>query len=105
MAADKSPKKSDDKPKKLTPYNSFMKTELAKVKKAHPNLSHKEAFKAAAGNVSTTTTLTNYHHIIITTLLMKWEWCPLLFIIHLYMSFRIFLSSLLQRFISSILKK
>ena len=54
MAADKSPKKAAaaDKPKKLTPYNAFMKTELAKVKKAQPTLSHKEAFKAAAGNVS-----------------------------------------------------
>lgn len=35
-----------------TPYNTFMKSELAKVKKAQPGLNHKEAFKAAAGNVS-----------------------------------------------------
>jgi hypothetical protein len=29
-----------------------MKDELARVKKDHPNLDHKEAFKKAAGNVS-----------------------------------------------------
>ena len=31
-------------------YNLFMKTELAKVKKANPELDHKAAFTAAAGN-------------------------------------------------------
>ena len=31
-------------------YNVFMKTEIAKVKKANPGFDHKEAFKAAAGN-------------------------------------------------------
>jgi len=36
--------------KKLSPYNTFMKTELAKVKKSHPSLSHKDAFKQAASN-------------------------------------------------------
>ena len=34
-----------------SPYNIFMKTELSKVKKANPNLSHKDAFKVAAQNV------------------------------------------------------
>eukprot|EP00842_Homolaphlyctis_polyrhiza_P005406 jgi/Hompol1/5867/HPOL_000117-RA len=37
----------------LTPYNQFMKTELAKVKAAQPNLTHREAFKVAAGNWKT----------------------------------------------------
>ena len=31
-------------------YNSFMKSEIAKVKKADPKLNHKDAFKVAAGN-------------------------------------------------------
>jgi hypothetical protein len=31
-------------------YNLFMKTELAKVKKADPTLDHKAAFTKAAGN-------------------------------------------------------
>lgn len=35
-----------------SPYNLFMQTELPKVKKANPSLSHKEAFKVAAQNVS-----------------------------------------------------
>ncbi|KAL1921764.1 uncharacterized protein VTP21DRAFT_10406 [Calcarisporiella thermophila] len=34
--------------KKLSPYNKFMKTELAKVKSEKPDLNHKEAFKIAA---------------------------------------------------------
>eukprot|EP00401_Gymnodinium_catenatum_P049354 CAMPEP_0117462588 /NCGR_PEP_ID=MMETSP0784-20121206/3132_1 /TAXON_ID=39447 /ORGANISM="" /LENGTH=62 /DNA_ID=CAMNT_0005256359 /DNA_START=71 /DNA_END=259 /DNA_ORIENTATION=- len=33
-----------------TPYNIFMKSELAKIKKTNPNMDHKEAFKVAAGN-------------------------------------------------------
>ncbi|TPX32531.1 hypothetical protein SmJEL517_g04363 [Synchytrium microbalum] len=36
--------------KRVSPYNQFMKTELAKVKLSHPNLNHREAFKMAAGN-------------------------------------------------------
>lgn len=31
-------------------YNTFMKTEIPKVKKADPKLSHKDAFKKAAAN-------------------------------------------------------
>ena len=31
-------------------YNLFMKSELAKVKKSNPELDHKAAFTAAAGN-------------------------------------------------------
>ncbi|KAI9007566.1 hypothetical protein CLU79DRAFT_778131 [Phycomyces nitens] len=38
--------------KKLSPYNKFMKTELAKVKEAQPGIAHKEAFKQAAQNWS-----------------------------------------------------
>lgn len=34
-------------------YNVFMKSEIAKVKKANPSLDHKEAFKSAAGNWKT----------------------------------------------------
>ena len=37
-------------PRKLSAYNLFMKTEIPKVKKANPKLSHKEAFKRAAAN-------------------------------------------------------
>jgi hypothetical protein len=36
--------------RKLTAYNKFMKTEIQKVKKAEPNLTHQQAFKKAAGN-------------------------------------------------------
>jgi hypothetical protein len=34
-------------------YNTFMKSEIAKVKKAQPSLDHKEAFKVAAANWKT----------------------------------------------------
>jgi hypothetical protein len=34
--------------KKPSPYNLFMKEELAKIKKANPKMEHKEAFKKAA---------------------------------------------------------
>eukprot|EP00341_Mesodinium_pulex_P009485 CAMPEP_0116932232 /NCGR_PEP_ID=MMETSP0467-20121206/28307_1 /TAXON_ID=283647 /ORGANISM="Mesodinium pulex, Strain SPMC105" /LENGTH=68 /DNA_ID=CAMNT_0004612859 /DNA_START=36 /DNA_END=242 /DNA_ORIENTATION=- len=34
-------------------YNQFMKSEIAKVKKANASLDHKEAFKVAAGNWKT----------------------------------------------------
>ncbi|CAG8737974.1 22468_t:CDS:2 [Gigaspora margarita] len=47
MAKEKSAKKSTGA-KKLSPYNKFMKTELAKVKAENPTLNHKEAFKQAA---------------------------------------------------------
>ncbi|CAG8504359.1 15868_t:CDS:2 [Dentiscutata heterogama] len=47
MAKEKSAKKSAGA-KKLSPYNKFMKTELAKVKTENPTLNHKEAFKMAA---------------------------------------------------------
>jgi hypothetical protein len=36
-----------------SPYNIFMKSEIAKVKKANPSLDHKQAFKDAAGNWKT----------------------------------------------------
>ena len=39
--------------KGASPYNEFMTTELAKLKKADPKLTHKEAFKKAAANWST----------------------------------------------------
>ena len=37
-------------PRKLSAYNIFMKTEIPKVKKENPKISHKEAFKKAASN-------------------------------------------------------
>ncbi len=37
--------------KKPSPYNTFMKAEIAKVKKQNPSLSHKEVFRVAAQNV------------------------------------------------------
>lgn len=33
-----------------SPYNIFIKSEVPKVKKANPSLSHKDAFKVAAQN-------------------------------------------------------
>jgi len=36
--------------KKLSPYNKFMKTELARLKETEPNMAHMERFKLAAGN-------------------------------------------------------
>ncbi|KAI8973275.1 hypothetical protein BDF20DRAFT_881486 [Mycotypha africana] len=50
MAKEKSTKKAPTK--KVSPYNNFMKTELAKVKEANPGIAHKEAFKLAAQNWS-----------------------------------------------------
>jgi hypothetical protein len=41
----------DKEKRAASPYNQFMKTELGKVKKSNPNLSHKDAFKVAAQNV------------------------------------------------------
>lgn len=59
MAKEASTKKSaapKEKKEKATrtpsPYNEYMKEEIAKVKKAQPDLAHKDAFKAAAANVS-----------------------------------------------------
>lgn len=46
----KAPKK-EKVPRAPSAYNLFMKTELAKVKKADPKLDHKEAFTKAAANV------------------------------------------------------
>ncbi|KAI9273555.1 hypothetical protein BY458DRAFT_555263 [Sporodiniella umbellata] len=47
MAKDKVTKKTT---KRVSPYNNFMKTELAKVKKENPEMAHKDAFKLAASN-------------------------------------------------------
>ena len=49
----KAAKKADKAPKKPSPYNTFMKSEIAKVKKDNPKLDHKEAFKKAAANWKT----------------------------------------------------
>ncbi|KAF9558874.1 hypothetical protein EC968_006799 [Mortierella alpina] len=49
MAKEKTTKKSSaGGAKKLSPYNKFMKSELAKVKTEKPGLNHKEAFKEVA---------------------------------------------------------
>ena len=46
--------KSEGKAKRApSAYNVFMKSEIAKVKKANASLDHKEAFKVAAGNWKT----------------------------------------------------
>ncbi|KAF9181823.1 hypothetical protein BGZ51_005157 [Haplosporangium sp. Z 767] len=47
MSDEKSTKKTGTA-KKLSPYNKFMKTELAKVKTEKPTLNHKDAFKEVA---------------------------------------------------------
>lgn len=51
MAKERTTKKSPAK--KISPYNKFMKDELAKVKAANPGIAHKEAFKKAAQNWAT----------------------------------------------------
>ena len=38
--------------KKISPYNQFMKDELARLKKESPEMDHKQRFKQAAENVS-----------------------------------------------------
>ncbi|KAF9384009.1 hypothetical protein CPB97_006023 [Podila verticillata] len=53
MAKEKSAKKSTGGAKKLSPYNMFMKKELAVVKKEQPTLDHKAAFKEVASRWKT----------------------------------------------------
>lgn len=53
MAKEKSTKKSTGGAKKLSPYNMFMKKELAVVKKEQPTLDHKAAFKEVASRWKT----------------------------------------------------
>ncbi|MFF7082135.1 hypothetical protein [Streptomyces lavendulae] len=36
--------------KKLTPFNTFMKTELARLAQTDPDLTHQERFKLATNN-------------------------------------------------------
>ena len=43
-------KKTATKKRGLTDYNKFMRSEIQKVKKENPKLTHQEAFKKAAGN-------------------------------------------------------
>jgi len=38
--------------RKLSAYNKFMKTELAKLKRQHPNVDHRDRFSMAAANWS-----------------------------------------------------
>ncbi|THV06594.1 hypothetical protein K435DRAFT_484218 [Dendrothele bispora CBS 962.96] len=50
---EKAPKKSKStggKRKKLTPFNKFMQTEMARLKEDEPDMSHQERFKVATGN-------------------------------------------------------
>ena len=51
-AAKKTTEKKVKAKKGPSAYNLFMKSELAKIKKADPKLDHKEAFKKAAANWS-----------------------------------------------------
>ncbi|KAJ2651273.1 hypothetical protein IWW40_001764 [Coemansia sp. RSA 1250] len=41
------------KTKKVSPYNMYIKSELAKVKEKNPGIAHKDAFKLAAQNWAT----------------------------------------------------
>lgn len=45
--------KKEKAPRAPSAYNLFMQAEVAKVKKASPNLDHKEAFKEAASHWAT----------------------------------------------------
>jgi len=47
---EKAPRRAVKKP---TPYNDFMKREMAAIKEADPTLPHKEIFKLAAARVCT----------------------------------------------------
>ncbi|KAJ1983277.1 hypothetical protein H4R33_004811 [Dimargaris cristalligena] len=50
MPKEKTAKKtSGAAPRKMSPYNLYMKRELPKYKAANPDVAHKEAFKAVAG--------------------------------------------------------
>ncbi|KAI9593681.1 hypothetical protein BDF19DRAFT_406124 [Syncephalis fuscata] len=44
------PKDKKTGERRLSPYNKFMKTELARVKSEHPDMNHRDAFKQAAHN-------------------------------------------------------
>jgi len=44
------PEKKEKTKREPSAYNLFMKSELAKVKKADPKMDHKQAFAAAAAN-------------------------------------------------------
>ncbi|KAJ2000175.1 hypothetical protein H4R26_004741 [Coemansia thaxteri] len=46
-------KKTTGTGKKLSKYNIYMKTELAKVKASNPGMNHKDAFKTAASHWKT----------------------------------------------------
>jgi len=48
----KKPEKKEKAKREPSAYNLFMKSELAKVKKANPKMEHKEAFSTAAANWS-----------------------------------------------------
>ncbi|KAJ2077874.1 hypothetical protein GGI16_008036 [Coemansia sp. S142-1] len=43
-------KKATGGAKKLSKYNIYMKTELAKVKSTNPSMNHRDAFKEAASH-------------------------------------------------------
>ncbi|KAI9271021.1 hypothetical protein EDC94DRAFT_596863 [Helicostylum pulchrum] len=51
MAKEKITKKQGAR--KVSAYNTFIKTEIAKVKKANPEMAHKDVFKKAASNWAT----------------------------------------------------
>ncbi|KAI9005373.1 hypothetical protein HDU85_001458 [Gaertneriomyces sp. JEL0708] len=52
-AEKKAPAEKKTTKRGASPYNLFMKSELAKVKAEKPDLSHKEAFKEAASRWAT----------------------------------------------------
>ncbi|KAJ1977676.1 hypothetical protein H4R34_003486 [Dimargaris verticillata] len=49
MPKERTTKKTGTTTRKMTPYNKFMKRELPKYKASHPDVAHKDAFKAVAG--------------------------------------------------------
>ncbi len=50
VAKEKTEKKEKKEKREPSPYNLFMKSEMAKLKKEHPNMPHKELFTKAASN-------------------------------------------------------
>ncbi|MFD4698544.1 hypothetical protein [Streptomyces niveus] len=53
MADPRRPKLSGAGRKKLTPFNKFVQSELARLKEVHPDLTHQERFKLATTNWKT----------------------------------------------------
>ncbi|CEG76237.1 hypothetical protein RMATCC62417_11162 [Rhizopus microsporus] len=66
MAKEKVTKKTT---KKMSPYNNFMKTELAKVKKENPDIAHKDVSCKNQKNLMTLRTRILYFFLLINYML------------------------------------